>query len=148
MSVGGGVSWTGVVDVTLGTVRVRTMAADQQGFLQEFYQNLRAGDGVELEESGGMRLLVQQVMDGYGKGYAYDHDRRRASPARTTFPRRWRAGASTRRWSAVSSARYANGSSTGTSSAPKSRGGAMTEVRGERWCDPPPQPSPSRGEGA
>ena len=55
------------------TPEQRAMAEDQQGFLQEFYQNLRAGDAVEMEESGGMRLLVQQVMDGYGKGYAAHH---------------------------------------------------------------------------
>jgi len=48
-------------------------AQDQQGTLQEFYQSLETGDALELEEAGGMRLLVQQVMDGYGKGYAAHH---------------------------------------------------------------------------
>ena len=48
-------------------------AQDQQGVLQEFYQNLRTSDAVELEEAGGMRLLVQQIMDAYGKGYAAHH---------------------------------------------------------------------------
>jgi phage gp29-like protein len=51
----------------------RGMAEDQQGFLQAFYQNLETGDAVELEERGGMRLLVQQVMDAYGKGYGAHH---------------------------------------------------------------------------
>lgn len=51
----------------------KQMAADQQGVLQEFYQSLVASDAVELEEAGGMRLLVQQIMDAYGKGYAAHH---------------------------------------------------------------------------
>lgn len=53
--------------------RFKQAAQDQQGFLQEFYQSLETGDAVELEERGSMRLLVQQVMDGYGKGYAAHH---------------------------------------------------------------------------
>lgn len=52
---------------------LKSLAEDQQGFLQAFYQSLETGDAVELEESGGMRLLVQQIMDGYGKGYAAHH---------------------------------------------------------------------------
>lgn len=48
-------------------------AEDQQGFMQEFFQNLTASDAVELEESGGMRLLIQQIMDAYGKSYAAHH---------------------------------------------------------------------------
>lgn len=51
----------------------RGMAEDQQGFLQGFYQSIETGDAVELEEAGGFRLLVQQIMDGYGKGYAAHH---------------------------------------------------------------------------
>ena len=51
----------------------KQLAQDQQGFLQDFYQNLSCSDAVELEEAGGMRLFVQQVMDGYGKGYAAHH---------------------------------------------------------------------------
>lgn len=49
------------------------LAEDQQGFLQGFYQSIETGDAVELEEAGGFRLLVQQIMDGYGKGYAAHH---------------------------------------------------------------------------
>jgi phage gp29-like protein len=49
------------------------MAEDQQGRVQEFYQNLRATDAVDQETGGGTRLLFQQVMDGYGKGYAAHH---------------------------------------------------------------------------
>lgn len=52
---------------------LKQAAQDQQGTLQEFYQNLRTSDAVELEEAGGMRLLVQQIMDAYGKGYAAHH---------------------------------------------------------------------------
>lgn len=52
---------------------MKGQAEDQQGVLQEFYQSLRTSDAVELEEAGGMRLLVQQVMDAYGKGYAAHH---------------------------------------------------------------------------
>lgn len=52
---------------------LKQAAQDQQGTLQEFYQNLRTSDAVELEEAGGMRLLVQQVMDAYGKGYGAHH---------------------------------------------------------------------------
>lgn len=51
----------------------KQLAQDQQGFLDEFFQNLTATDAVEKEEWGGMRLLVQQIMDGYGKGYAAHH---------------------------------------------------------------------------
>jgi phage gp29-like protein len=51
----------------------RQLAQDQQGRLQEFYQNIQVGDAVDLEVAGGCRLLFQQVMDGYGKGYAAHH---------------------------------------------------------------------------
>lgn len=52
---------------------MKGQADDQQGFLKQFYQNLHASDAVELEEAGGMRLLVQQIMDAYGKVYAAHH---------------------------------------------------------------------------
>lgn len=52
---------------------MKGQAEDQQGVLQEFYQSLRTSDAVELEEAGGMRLLVQQIMDAYGKGYGAHH---------------------------------------------------------------------------
>ena len=55
------------------TPEQKAQAEAQQGCLQEFYQNLETSDAVELEEAGGMRLLVQQIMDGYGKGYAAHH---------------------------------------------------------------------------
>ena len=45
-------------------------AEDQQGVMQAFFQNLQTSDALELEEQGGMRLLFQQIMDAYGKGYA------------------------------------------------------------------------------
>ena len=51
----------------------KQMAQDQQGFLDEFYQNLESGDAVELEERGGIRLFVSQIMDAYGKGYGGHH---------------------------------------------------------------------------
>ncbi len=49
------------------------MAEDQRGRLQKFYQTIETTDAVEMEEAGEMRLLVQQGMDGYGKGYAAHH---------------------------------------------------------------------------
>lgn len=52
---------------------LKQMAEDQQGFLDEFYQNLTTTDAVEAEEQGGMRLLVFQIMDAYGKGYSAHH---------------------------------------------------------------------------
>jgi phage gp29-like protein len=51
----------------------KTMAEDQKAFLDDFYQNLETSDAVELEEWGGMRLLVQQIMDAYGKMYGAHH---------------------------------------------------------------------------
>lgn len=55
------------------TPELKGLAEDQQGRLQEFFQSLETSDAVETEEAGGMRLLVQQIMDGYGKGYAAHH---------------------------------------------------------------------------
>jgi len=51
----------------------KQLAMDQQGRVQEFYQNIQVGDAVDLEVSGGTRLLFQQTMDAYGKGYAAHH---------------------------------------------------------------------------
>jgi len=61
--------------VMMDKVRIeeKGMAEEQCGLLREFYQNIETTDALELEEAGGMRLLVQQVMDGYGKGYAAHH---------------------------------------------------------------------------
>ena len=55
------------------TAGQKPLAEKQQAVLQEFYQSLKVSDAVELEESGGMRLLVQQIMDAYGKGYGAHH---------------------------------------------------------------------------
>lgn len=52
---------------------MKGMAQDQQGVMQKFFQTLETSDAVELEEKGGMRLLVQQIMDAYGKGYGAHH---------------------------------------------------------------------------
>lgn len=52
---------------------LKQLAQDQQGVLQDFFESIQTTDAVELEEAGGMRLLVQQIMDGYGKGYAAHH---------------------------------------------------------------------------
>lgn len=49
------------------------MAEAQQAVLQKFYQNLQCGHAVEREERGGMRLLLKQMMDAFGKGYAMHH---------------------------------------------------------------------------
>lgn len=51
----------------------KVLAEKQQAALQRFYQTIKVTDAVELEEAGGMRLLVQQIMDAYGKGYAAHH---------------------------------------------------------------------------
>ena len=55
------------------TPEQKPLAEKQQAVLQQFYQSLKASDAMELEEAGGMRLLVQQIMDAYGKGYAAHH---------------------------------------------------------------------------
>jgi phage gp29-like protein len=55
------------------TPEQKPLAEKQQAVLQAFFQFLKVSDAVELEESGGMRLLVQQIMDAYGKGYAAHH---------------------------------------------------------------------------
>ena len=51
----------------------KQLAEDQQGKVREFYQSLKVGDAVDLEVAGGTRLLYQQVMDAYAKGYAAHH---------------------------------------------------------------------------
>ena len=51
----------------------KQLAEDQQGRVREFYQSLKVGDAVDLEVAGGTRLLYQQVMDAYAKGYAAHH---------------------------------------------------------------------------
>ena len=53
--------------------------------------------------------------EGYGRGYAYDHDAEEASPARTISPRRSAARPSTIRPSAASSARSGSGWTIGRS---------------------------------
>lgn len=49
------------------------MAEDQRGKMEQFYQTVETSDAIELEEQGGMRLLVHQVMDAYGKRYGAHH---------------------------------------------------------------------------
>ena len=49
------------------------LAEDQQCRCREFFQNIQIGDAVDLEVAGGTRLLFQQIMDAYGKGYAAHH---------------------------------------------------------------------------
>ncbi|WAC18875.1 DUF935 family protein [Luteolibacter sp. SL250] len=51
----------------------KKLAEDQKGRCEEFFQNLVAEDAMEPEETGGMRLFVQQVMDAYGKRYGAHH---------------------------------------------------------------------------
>jgi len=51
----------------------RGLAEEQKDALNGFYQRVEAGHAVEADERGGMRLLIQQVMDGYGKGYSAHH---------------------------------------------------------------------------
>lgn len=48
-------------------------AEKQRAFLENFYATLQTSDAMEPEEQGGMRLLVQQVMDAYGKRYSAHH---------------------------------------------------------------------------
>ena len=51
----------------------RGLAEDQRGRGEEFYQNLETSDAIELEEEGGMRLFIHQIMDAYGKRYGAHH---------------------------------------------------------------------------
>jgi phage gp29-like protein len=55
------------------TREMRNAADEQRAALEEFFSGLVASDAIEGEEHGGMRLLVSQVMDGYGKGYGAHH---------------------------------------------------------------------------
>ena len=67
--------------------------------------------------------------EGYGRGYAYDHDTPEAFPARTIFPKSWHASGSTTRRSAASSARSGSGSTIGPSCA---KSGAANDNRSGR----------------
>jgi len=51
----------------------RRLAEEQKARVETFFQNLVAEDAMEPEETGGMRLFIQQVMDAYGKGYSAHH---------------------------------------------------------------------------
>jgi phage gp29-like protein len=64
--------WDVLLDSTV-TREQRGQAEDQRGVVERFYQTIQVGDAVEAEEHGGMRLLVQQVMDAYGKRYGAHH---------------------------------------------------------------------------
>lgn len=52
---------------------LKGLADDQQGVLKEFYNSVECGHAIDLDQLGGFRLLVNQVMDGYGKGYSAHH---------------------------------------------------------------------------
>jgi phage gp29-like protein len=49
------------------------LAEDQRGVLRNFYDAIEARHAIDLDMEGGFRLLVSQVMDGHGKGYATHH---------------------------------------------------------------------------
>jgi phage gp29-like protein len=49
------------------------LAEDQRGVLQEFYSSIEVGHAIDLDTRGGFRLLANQVMDGYGKGWSTHH---------------------------------------------------------------------------
>jgi phage gp29-like protein len=53
--------------------RNKSAAEAQRAFLETFYANLQTGDAMDPEEEGGMRLLVKQVMDAYGKHFGVHH---------------------------------------------------------------------------
>lgn len=52
---------------------LKGMADDQRGTVQEFYNSIECGHAVDLDMKGGFRLLVNQTMDGYGKGWSTHH---------------------------------------------------------------------------
>ncbi len=57
-----------------GLAKEKTADAEKQReYIEGFYANISTGDALDLEESGGMRLLVQQIMDAYEKMYAAHH---------------------------------------------------------------------------
>ncbi len=51
----------------------KALVEEQQAVLQYFFGNLTTTDAIEREERGGMKLLVRQIMDAYGKGYSAHH---------------------------------------------------------------------------
>lgn len=51
----------------------KDLAERQRSVLQGFYGSLTVEHAVERDVHGKFRLLVQQVMDGYGKGYSAHH---------------------------------------------------------------------------
>ncbi len=51
----------------------KALAEKQQGELERFFQNIETGSALDLDETGGMRLLAYQIMDAYGKGYSPFH---------------------------------------------------------------------------
>lgn len=68
-------------------------AEKQKEILSKFYSNIDARDALEPYESGGVRLLVSQVMDAFGKGKAVHHVQWQVTPdglrAKTTFMPLW-----------------------------------------------------------
>lgn len=53
--------------------RDKALAEQQRGILQGFYGSLEVGHAIDKDIHGKFRLLVQQTMDGYGKGYGAHH---------------------------------------------------------------------------
>lgn len=48
----------------------KSLAAEQKAALEYFYNNLRATSALDQDETGGMALLLRQMMDAKGKRYA------------------------------------------------------------------------------
>ncbi|GAA5482063.1 phage portal protein family protein [Haloferula sargassicola] len=59
----------------------KQQAEDQRGVLQAFYDSIEVGHAVDGDMQGGFRLLANQVMDGYGKGWSTHHAVWRPTPA-------------------------------------------------------------------
>lgn len=49
------------------------VAEQQQQVLQNFYDNLEAGDAEDEDDAGGLRLLLKQMMKAFGQRYAVHH---------------------------------------------------------------------------
>ena len=121
------------------------------------------GAAMRAAKEGGSLLPPKHILnsptklmksEGYGSGYEYDHDRRMPSPGRTIFRKRWGGRTSTIRRTAASSAKSANGWTTGrscdgsVSANEKFRELSCTDLRAAAMCDAgihpsavPPKPS-------
>ena len=49
------------------------LAEDQQQVVQNFYDNIEVHDAEDLDECGGLRLLLKQMMKAFGQRYAMHH---------------------------------------------------------------------------